>query len=87
MSFRKNKKSLVKKEPSIGKTTEKLTRLDIDEKLRKKILPYCRLREGEIWKDPKGKHKVGVLDAASSEDTQKLFGKEKAQLIINDSAL
>ena len=77
-------KSLPKKISKIGNTSEKLTRLDIDEKLRKKILPFCRLKEGEIWKDPKGKHKVGVLDAASSEDTQKLFGKEKAQLIIND---
>ena len=67
-----------------GKTTEKLTRLDIDEELRKKILPYCRLKRGEIWKDPEGKHKVGVLDATSFTDTQKLFGKEKSQLVIND---
>jgi site-specific DNA-methyltransferase (adenine-specific) len=67
-----------------GNTTEKLTRLDIDEELRKKILPYCRLQKGEIWKDPKGKHKVGVLDATSIENNKKLFGKEKARLVIND---
>jgi site-specific DNA-methyltransferase (adenine-specific) len=67
-----------------GKTAEKLSRLDIDEKLRKKILPYCRLKYGEIWNDPEGKHKVGVLDAASISDTLKLFGKEKSQLAIND---
>jgi site-specific DNA-methyltransferase (adenine-specific) len=67
-----------------GNTTEKLTRLDINEELRKEILPYCRLKKGEIWKDPKGKHKVGVLDATSTSDTKKLFGKEKAQLVIND---
>jgi site-specific DNA-methyltransferase (adenine-specific) len=80
----RNEKSLPKKKSKIGNTSEKLTRLDIDEELRKKILPYCRLKKGEIWKDPKGKHKVGVLDATSIANTQKLFGKEKAQLIIND---
>lgn len=65
-------------------TTKKLTRLDIDENLRKKILPFCRLKKGEIWIDPKGKHKIGVLDATSPEDVKKLFGREKIQLVIND---
>ena len=73
-----------KKKSESGKTTEKITRLDIDEELRKRILPYCRLKNGEIWKDPKGKHKVGVLDATNISDTKKLFGKEKSQLVIND---
>ncbi len=68
----------------LGKTTEKLTRLDIDETLRKIILPHCRLKKGEVWKDPQGKHKVGVLDATNSSDTYALFGNEKAQLVIND---
>ncbi|OGU39102.1 MAG: DNA methylase [Ignavibacteria bacterium RIFOXYB2_FULL_35_12] len=56
----------------------------MNEELRKKILPHCRLKEGEIWTDPKGKHKIGCLDATSNNDTKKLFGKEKAQLVIND---
>lgn len=68
----------------LSKTTEKLTRLDIDENLRKKILPFCRLKKGEIWDDPKGKHKIGVLDATNLEDVKKLFGREKIQLVIND---
>lgn len=83
MTLRKSK-SLTNKKTQSGKTTEKLTRLDIDEELRKKILPYCRLKKGEIWIDPKSKHKVGVLDATSISSTKKLFGKEKAQLVIND---
>ena len=83
MSLRR-KKAPIKKKQQAGKTSEKLTRLDIDEELRKKILPYCRLKKGKIWKDPKGKHKVGVLDATSISDTKKLFGKEKVQLVIND---
>ena len=70
--------------PQFGKTAEKLTRLDINDELRKKILPYCRLKKGEIWKDPKGKHRVGVLDATSLSGTKKLFGNEKVQLVIND---
>jgi site-specific DNA-methyltransferase (adenine-specific) len=84
MPPRKNKNSSLKKKPQSGKTTEKLIRLDIDEELRKKILPCCRLKKGEIWKDPKGLHKVGVLDATIISDAKKLFGKEKAQLVIND---
>jgi site-specific DNA-methyltransferase (adenine-specific) len=84
MPDRKNKKFPSIKKTSRGQTSEKLTRLDIDEELREKILLYCRLKAGEIWKDPKGKHKVGVLDATNPTNTQKLFGKEKAQLIIND---
>ena len=78
------KNSSSKKRQQAGKTTEKLTRLDIDEELRKKILPLCRLKKGEIWNDPKSKHKVGVLDATSLSDTKKLFKEEKAQLVIND---
>lgn len=66
------------------KTAEKLTRLDINDELRRKILPFCRLKNGDIWKDPKGKHKVGVLDAISLSDTQKLFGKDKVRLVVND---
>ena len=73
-----------KKKSALGKATEKLTRLDIDEKLRKKILPHCRLQRGEIWIDPRGKHKVGVLDATNFQDTQKLFGNERTPLVIND---
>lgn len=73
-----------KKKSEPGNTIEKLTRLDIDEDLRKKILPYCRLKKGEIWEDPKGKHKVGVLDAASVAETKNFFRKDKVQLVIND---
>ena len=67
-----------------GRTSEKLTRLDIDENLRGKILPHCRLKKGDIWIDSKGKHKVGVLDATNFDDIKKLFKSEKVQLIIND---
>lgn len=67
-----------------GKTTEKLSRLDINEELRRKILPYCRLKKGEIWEDPERKHKLGVLDATNLNDVKRLFGIKRAQLVIND---
>jgi len=78
------KSSIPKSGKQKGETTENLTRLDISEELRKKILPHCRLQYGEIWTDPEGKHKIGVLDASNSSDTKKLFGEEKTRLIIND---
>lgn len=77
------KKQIIQKQPK-GNSKEKITRLDINEELRSKILPCCRLKKGEIWNDPEGKHKVGVFDATSSKDTKKLFEDEKVQLVIND---
>lgn len=54
-----------------GKTTEELKRLDLHGELQKKILPLCRLKYGEIWKDPVKGHKVGVLDGTKIEDVKK----------------
>jgi hypothetical protein len=54
-----------------GKTTEELERLDLHGELQKKILPLCRLKYGEVWKDPVNGHKVGVLDATKIEDAKK----------------
>lgn len=65
-------------------TTEKLTRLDLNDALKEKLLPFCRLKYGEIWEDRTKGHKVGVLDATNSEDIRKIMGDEKAKLIVND---
>jgi len=67
-----------------GQTTERLKRLDLQCELREKVLPYCRLAYGDVWDDPVRGHKVAVLDASKIEDIRKLFGNEKAKLIIND---
>jgi site-specific DNA-methyltransferase (adenine-specific) len=61
-----------------------LPRIDQDESLRKLLIPFCRLKEGEIWEDPKGKHKVGCLDAVDEAKIKKLFGRKKAVLAIHD---
>jgi site-specific DNA-methyltransferase (adenine-specific) len=74
----------INKDKSKGKTTEGLERLDLHGELRKKILPLCRLKYGEIWEDPIKGHKVGVLDATNLEEVKKLVGLEKAKLVVND---
>ena len=65
-------------------TKERIGRLDSDKALRDKVLPLCRLKNGGIWEDPKGLHKIGVLDATAAADTEKIFGNERAALVIND---
>ncbi len=67
-----------------SKTIEKLKRVDYSKDLREKILPLCRLKYGEIWKDKITGHKVGVLDATKNDEVKKLLGEKKAKLIIND---
>ncbi|MGH9832323.1 MAG: DNA-methyltransferase [Blastocatellia bacterium] len=61
-----------------------LTRLDRDETLREKLLPYCRLKPGQVWRDRRRGHRVGCLDAALREDVLKLCGRERARLAIHD---
>ncbi len=61
-----------------------LPRIDQDETLRKLLLPFCRLKRGEIWEDPLGMHKVGCLDAVDEVDIKNLFGRKRAVLAIHD---
>ncbi|MGL4593672.1 MAG: DNA-methyltransferase [Thermoguttaceae bacterium] len=63
---------------------EPFNRLDTDIVARERILPFCRLRPGEIWHDTKFGHKVGVLDATRKCDISGLFEKERAVLAIQD---
>ena len=61
-----------------------MTRLDLNEELKKKILPFCRLKYQDIWEDSKKGHKVGVLDASKAEDVLGIMGDQKTRLIMND---
>ncbi|MBX3278674.1 MAG: site-specific DNA-methyltransferase [Acidobacteria bacterium] len=58
-------------------------RPDRDPQLREALLPYCRLRPGEVWRDVRG-HRVGCLDASSLADVRKLCGRRRASLAIHD---
>ncbi len=62
---------------------EAIPRLD-DSTIREKILPFCRLERGEIWEDPEGKHRIGVLDAESDDDCRRIGKDTGVDLFIQD---
>lgn len=64
--------------------SDPLPRLDDNPQLRKTLLSQCRLRPGQIWHDPKGRHRVGCLDAADSTQIANLHEGKLAQLAIHD---
>lgn len=61
-----------------------LSRLDKSPRLRKSLLPQCRLKAGEIWRDPQGRHRVGCLDAADAAAIGKLMHGQRAALAVHD---
>ena len=62
-----------------------MPRLDTNPTTREAILPFCRLKAGDIWEDPKtAGHRVGCLDAASADQVAFLMDGEKATLAIHD---
>jgi len=61
-----------------------LPRLDKDEAVRQKILPFCRLQPGDIWLDSASGHKIGCLDAVGGADIDRLLAGETAKLAIHD---
>ena len=63
---------------------EPFSRLDRSPELRQKILPYCRLKTGDIWQDPQSGHRIGVLDATKTNDVMNIFQDEHAALAIQD---
>jgi DNA modification methylase len=66
-------------------TSEQLPRIDLDNsKIRETLLPLCRLKKGDIWVDSQSGHRVGVLDATSGPDIERLFAGEKGSCFIND---
>ncbi len=61
-----------------------LPRLDRSPELRRKLLPYCRLRAGDIWVDRIRGHRVGCLDASNLRDIDSIMSGEWARLAIHD---
>ena len=64
--------------------TEPLPRLDSDNEIRKELLPYCRLKPGDVWEDPLQGHRVGVLDATCPDAVMKLMSPKRAKVAVND---
>jgi site-specific DNA-methyltransferase (adenine-specific) len=63
---------------------DRLPRIDSNEGLKELLLPYCRLKYGEVWEDSVMGHRVGCLDAGLEADTQELIGGQKTTLAIQD---
>ena len=61
-----------------------LPRLDSSPEVRERLLPYCRLRPGEIWTDGVLGHRVGCLDAADGGAVSSLMNGKCAQLAVHD---
>jgi len=61
-----------------------LPRLDKDDKMRQRLLPFCRLGPGEIWSDPDRGHRVGCVDATNSQHILQLMDGQVAKLAIQD---
>lgn len=61
-----------------------LPRLDASSSTRNKVLPYCRLRFGDVWTDRVRGHRVGCLDAGDGAAIGEIMKGERAQLAIHD---
>ncbi len=61
-----------------------LPRIDENPELQEKLLPFCRLKKGEIWEDKSGEFRVGCVDIASKSGVDNLMNGEKAMLSIQD---
>ncbi|RKY24896.1 MAG: site-specific DNA-methyltransferase, partial [Planctomycetota bacterium] len=61
-----------------------IPRLDENKELHDHILGYCRLKKGQSWNDPEGKHKIGCRDAANFSDIERFMDGHKAALAIHD---
>jgi DNA modification methylase len=61
-----------------------LPRLDTSPDLRSRLIPFCRLRLGDVWRDPEGKHCVGCVDATDAKAVTALVGDTSPTLAIHD---
>ena len=63
---------------------EELPRLDTYPEIHERILPLCRLGAGGVWKDPRGLHRVAVLDASDAAQMRRFYDGERARLALHD---
>jgi site-specific DNA-methyltransferase (adenine-specific) len=61
-----------------------LPRLDKNPEIGDLLCAHSRLKQGEIWDDPLGKHRIGCLDAGNRADIDKLMDGRKAVCAIQD---
>ncbi len=61
-----------------------LPRLDAPSELRQRLLPFCRLRPGDVWVDTVSGHRIACLDATDVSAVKSAMGGEVARLAIQD---
>ena len=66
----------------MGAFSEKVKRLDAVP--RGSLLKKCRLKTGGVWRDSVSGHAVACADASDAAAVARVFGRDKAALIIND---
>ena len=59
-----------------------IDRLDKNLEIREQLLPFCRIKEGEIWEDPIHGHRIACLEASSQADIDLLMNGKQATLSI-----
>ena len=66
-------------------TRMSITRLDqLDPAARRQFLKECRLKPGEIWSDPLGRHRIGCGDATNLSFIKRLADGRTANLFVHD---
>lgn len=63
---------------------EPIPRIDTSPELHTALLAHCRLRPGECWKDPEGRHIVAVADACSPEELSSIIREDKITCAVQD---
>jgi len=64
---------------------DSLPRLDINaDRIRKRLLPHCRLKSGQTWIDEHKGHVVACADAADGRFIKSLFSACRATLAVQD---
>lgn len=61
-----------------------LPRLDTSPEVRRKLLPLCRLKSGDIWEDPQRGHRIACLDSADGSAVEKFVDGVQPTLAIHD---
>ena len=63
---------------------EPFGRIDRNEALRGRLLPFCRLGSGEVWVDPVAGHRIGVCDATNPDQVAAIVDGARPTLCIAD---
>lgn len=61
-----------------------LPRLDTSPAARKRLLPFCRLKQGGVWEDAQRGHRVACIDSAETSQVRSLIGDKRASLALHD---